>query len=181
MQFVVALLKKLPIFPIVLFFGGIGIGLLIGWVIAPVEYTDTTPDALRADLQVDYLRMAIDSFRLNQNQDLAIQRWQNLGSGAAPAYTEIQNNPKGTDPAVILAYGQLVESWADANGTPPATEGAATGSPLTRMIVIGVGIFLLGLVLVAAFIFYRRIFGTRGSGEVTAVMQAAEISRNAEK
>jgi hypothetical protein len=181
MQFVVALAKKLPIFPVVLFFGGIGIGLLIGWVIAPVEYTDTTPDALRADLQVDYLRMAIDSFRLNQNPDLAVQRWQNLGTDAATAYTEVQKNPNGMDPAVILAYGELVDRVATAGGTPAATEGAATGSPLTRMIVIGVGIFVLGLVLVAAFIFYRRIFGTRGSGEVTAVMQAAEISRNAEK
>jgi hypothetical protein len=43
MQFIVALLKKLPILPIVLFIVGLALGLLIGWVLAPVEFVDATP------------------------------------------------------------------------------------------------------------------------------------------
>ena len=71
MQFIVALIKKLPILPIGLFVGGLLLGLLIGWVIAPVEFVDATPAYLRADLQEDYLRMAIDSFRLNSDNTTA--------------------------------------------------------------------------------------------------------------
>ena len=82
MQFIVALLKKLPIFPIVLFIVGLALGLLIGWVLAPVEFVDATPAYLRADLQEDYLRMAIDSYRVNPDPNLAVQRWKNLGAGA---------------------------------------------------------------------------------------------------
>ena len=107
MDFIVALLKKLPIIPIALGIGGVILGLLIGWVIAPVQFVDATPSYLRADLQEDYLRMAIDSYRLNQSQDLAVQRWQNLGLGAQAAYTAIQANPGTQDPAVIKAYGDV--------------------------------------------------------------------------
>ena len=35
-------------------------GLIIGWGIWPVQWTDATPEVLRDDLQEDYLRMAIE-------------------------------------------------------------------------------------------------------------------------
>jgi hypothetical protein len=178
MQFIVALLKKLPIAPILMLVVGVIVGLLIGW--QTKEFADATPSYLRADLQVDYLRMAIDSYRVNQDPNLAVRRWQALGPGAQPAFTEIQKNPNGIDPDVINAYGELVTRVLSANGTQPIEE-KGSGSPLTRMIVIGGGILALIVILAAAFIFYQRIFGRRGSGEVTAVMQSVEISRNAEK
>jgi len=178
MQFIVALLKKLPIAPILALVIGVIVGLLIGW--QTKTFSDATPSYLRADLQVDYLRMAIDSYRINQDPNLAVRRWQDLGSGAQPAFTEIQKNPNGMDPAVVQAYGELVTSVLSANGGQP-TQTAGSGSPLTRILVIGGGSLALIVILGAAFVFYRRLFGTRGSGEVTAVMQAAEISRNAEK
>jgi hypothetical protein len=178
MQFIVALLKKLPIAPILTLVVGVVIGLLIGW--QTKEFADATPSYLRADLQVDYLRMTIDSYRINQDPNLAVRRWQALGPGAQPAFTEIQKNPNGIDPAVISAYGELVTRILSANGTQP-TEESGSGSPLTRMIVIGGGILALIVILAAAFIFYQRLFGRRGSGEVTAVMQSVEISRNTEK
>ena len=179
MQFIVALLKKLPIAPILMLAVGVIVGLLIGW--QTKEFADATPSYLRADLQVDYLRMAIDSYRLNQDINLAVRRWDNLGLGARQAYDEVQRNPDGADPAVILAYGELITQVKGGNGAPPAEEATGSGSPLTQMIVIGGGILALIVILAAAFIFYQRIFGRRGSGEVTAVMQSVEISRNAEK
>ena len=178
MQFVVALLKKLPIVPIFAVVIGVIVGLIIGW--QTKTFTDATPSYLRADLQVDYLRMAIDSYRLNQNPDLAIRRWQNLGSGAQAAFTEIQKNPEGMDPAVIKAYGEFVSRVLSAGGGE-ATDAQGSASPLTRMLVIGDGSLALVVILGAAIVFYRRLFGRRGSGEVTAVMQAAQISRDAEK
>lgn len=179
MQFVVALGKKLPIVPIALFIGGLVIGLLFGYVIAPVKFVDATPSYLRADLQEDYLRMAIDSYRLNQNQDLAVQRWQNLGVGAQQAFTNIQANPNPQDPAVILSYGELITKVLASGGGQPIDAGS--GSSTIQTITIAVGVVVLLGVLGYAGLYLYRLLGKRGSGEVTPTMQAVEISRNAEK
>ncbi|MBI5825296.1 MAG: hypothetical protein HZB18_14800 [Chloroflexi bacterium] len=180
MDFIVALLKKIPILPIVLFIAGLLLGLLFGYVIAPVEFVDATPSYLRTDLQEDYLRMAIDSFRLNADPNLAVQRWQNLGEGAQQAYANIQANPGNTDPNVVKVYGDVITKVLSAGGAQPS-ETTTGGLGLSSPIIIGVlGIVLLGVLGAGGFYAYR-LLGKRGSGEVTAVMQANEISRNAEK
>ena len=181
MQFIVALLKKLPIVPIALGIGGLVLGLLIGWVIAPVEFVDATPSYLRADLQEDYLRMAIDSYRLNQSQDLAVQRWQNLGLGAQAAFTAVQANPGSQDPAVIKAYGDVITGVLSAGGGQPTDAGGSAGSSTMRNAIIIFGSVLVVGVLGAAGFYHYRLLGNRGSGEVTPTMQAVEISKNAEK
>lgn len=179
MQFIVALLKKMPILPIVLFIVGLLIGLLAGW--QTKEFRDATPSYLRADLQEDYLRMAIDSFRLNQDPNLAVQRWQSLGSGAQEAYLNIQNDPGSQDPVVIKAYGDLITSILSSGGEQPPPDASGSMSPLIRTAVIGIGVIVLLGVVAAVVMYLFRFLGKRGSGEVTAVMQAAEISRKAEK
>lgn len=179
MQFVVALLKKLPILPIVMLLVGLGLGLLIGWVIAPVEFVDATPAYLRADLQEDYLRMAIDSFRLAPNPDLALQRWQNLGVGAQQAYLNIQTNPASQDPAVVKNFGDLIASILATTGGQPTEEVSAQPS-LLNTALIGIGIILVLGVLATGALYFFRLF-RRGSGEVTTMMQAQEISRSAAK
>jgi hypothetical protein len=180
MQFVVAILKKLPWGTIGAFAIGLILGLLWAYVISPPQFVDATPSYLRQDLQVDYMRMAIDSYRVNQNPNLAVDRWKNLGAGAQTAYAAVQTDPQTADPAVIRAYGELVTKVLSANGEQPVAEPASANS-LTRTIVIGVGVVLLLGVLVAGGLYAYRLLGNRGSGEVTAVMQASEISRNAEK
>ena len=77
---------------------GIIIGIPIGW--KTVTVIDTTPAVMRSDLQEDYLRMAIDSFSVNPDPNLAVQRWESLGPAAAPALSAIQQNPGKTNPAV---------------------------------------------------------------------------------
>jgi len=63
---------------------GIAIGLIYGWVISPVEYTNTTPDTLRADYRSDYVLMVAEVFHADQNIDLAARRLGILG-GDPPA------------------------------------------------------------------------------------------------
>lgn len=182
MDFIVALLKKLPILPIALFIAGLLLGLLFGYVIAPVKFVDATPAHLREDLQEDYLRMAIDSFRLNSDPNLAVQRWQNLGTAAQQAYAKVQANPGAADPNVVKAYGDVVTAVLQAGGGQTTTEPTTGGTSSTiRTAVIGIGIILLLGVVAAGGMYLFRLLGKRGSGEVTAVMQAAEISRQAEK
>ena len=177
MQFIVALIKKMPIVPIALGIGGLMLGLLIGWVIAPVNFVDATPSYLRADLQEDYLRMAIDSFRLNQSPDLAVQRWQNLGLGAPAAFNAVQANPGNQDPAVINAYYEVITEVL----APQETTGEPSAPSTTKnTIIIFATVLVLGVAIAAVFYLYRFL-SKRGSGEVTPTMQSVEISRNAEK
>lgn len=179
MDFIVALLKKLPLVPILAVIVGLVIGLFIGW--GTKEFTDATPSYLREDLRTDYLRMAIDSYRLNQNPNLAVERWKGLGNaGAQSAYAAIQADPQGMDPAVIKAYGDVVTAVLTAEGNLPTTPTTTSSSPLNWAIIIGGSVLALTVFIIAGLYLYR-LLGNRGSGEVTAVMQAAEISRNAEK
>lgn len=180
MQFIAALVKKLPLIPIALFVGGLLLGLLIGWVIAPVEFVDATPAHLREDLQEDYLRMAIDSFRVNANPNLATDRWKNLGVNAQAIYSKIQTDPQGADPNIIRMYGEVVAAVLTAEGWQPSPPSSG-GSGIMQTAVLSIGIIvLLGMVAVGG-MYLLRLFGKRGSGEVTPVMQAAEYSRSVER
>ena len=179
MQFIVALLKKLPIAPIVAVIAGLIIGLFIGW--GTKDFKDATPDYLRADLQVDYLRMAIDSYRVNQNSDLAVQRWQGLGIGAQTAFASIQANPGNIDPVAIKTYGDRITTVLSAeSGQPTDSVPGGSSSTFKTAVVIFGSVLVLG-VLAAAGFYLLRLLRKRGSGEVTPTMQSVEISRNAEK
>jgi hypothetical protein len=53
---------------------GVILGLVYGWWIEPVEYTDVTPNILRADYQADYVLMVAEAFQTEQNADAAARR-----------------------------------------------------------------------------------------------------------
>jgi hypothetical protein len=178
MQFVVAFLKKLPIVPIALFVVGVVLGLFIGW--GTKEFKDATPFYLRPDLREDYMRMAIDSFSINKSPALAADRWLGLGDPAQEAYAAVQGNPGYLPSSVVQEFGQAVTDEINARGGVPVSEPSGLNSTL-RTALIGVGILLVLGVVAAGGMYLFRLFGKRGSGEVTAVMQSVEISRSAAK
>lgn len=178
MQFVVAFLKKLPWVSIALFVVGLALGLFWGYIVDPVDFVDATPSYLRADLQEDYLRMAIDSYRVNPDPNLAVDRWKGLGPAAQQAFSNIQANPKSADPVVVQSYGELITNVL--SGEPQQTDGGS-GSSTIGTLILGFGLVALAILAAVGFIYYRRLFSNRGSGEVTPTMQAVEISRKAEK
>ncbi len=177
MDFIVAFLKKLPWISIGLLVGGLVLGLTWGYVIDPVDFVDADPSYLRAELQEDYMRMAIDSYRLNQDPNLAVQRWKALGVGAQQAFGAIQANPKNTDPAVIQSYGELITNVLSGEPAPVENPGLSTVQTAT----LGIGVIVLLGVLAYGGLYLYRLLGNRGSGEVTPTMQAVEMSRKAEK
>jgi hypothetical protein len=73
---------------------GLIIGLpVLGWGLFPVVWVDASPQQLRSDLKLDYLRMAIDSYSKNQNAQLAKQRFSELGSEGATLLDQIKMDP----------------------------------------------------------------------------------------
>jgi hypothetical protein len=176
MQFVVAFAKKLPWVSIGLFFGGLLLGLLFGYVIAPLQFIDATPDVLRADLQEDYLRMTLDSYRLTGDPNQAVQRWQALGANAPVLLEKIKNDPRGLPQNTIQSYAELIIKVL--GSTTPAP--VSTNSTSSTILWVSIGLILL-VGGVAAFIYLRQLLANRGSGVTTVTMQAAELSKSAEK
>lgn len=180
-------LKKPVVVAILAVLGGLVLGLIWAWGIQPAVVTNTTPQVMRADLQEDYMRMMIDSFRVNRDPNLASQRWDNLGPAAAPMYALVQSSPNGIDPAVIIAFGQVIQAVKGpkvfvppGSTTTPTTP--STGAPsIGTLILYGAIAVILLVAVVAAFIFLRRLLGNRSSGEVTPTMQMVEINKEAAK
>ncbi len=156
---------------------GLIIGIPLGW--ATVKVVNTTPAVLRPDLQQDYLRMAIESFQVNQNPDLAVRRWDDLGAAAAPLFVEVQQNPQGIDPAAITAYGQIIQTVKGANPSIPPVEAPAGISGGTVVLIAVLLLLLVGGA--AGVMFLRRLLRNPVSAEVSPGMQATEINREAAK
>lgn len=93
------------------FVAGLIVGLpILGWLIWPVQWTDAAPQHLRSDLQVDYLRMMIDSFNRTEDEGMTIKRWQDLGSAGQSALKELAQNPGKTNPDEIEQMALLVQA-----------------------------------------------------------------------
>ena len=58
---------------------GLMLGLLYGWVIRPVEYVDTAPEALRSDYKTDYVLMVAEAYLFDQDLTTARIRLAALG------------------------------------------------------------------------------------------------------
>ncbi len=61
-------------------FIGMLLGLLFGWVIRPVEYVDTAPEALREDFRSDYVLMVAEAYIVDRDLELARYKLASLGS-----------------------------------------------------------------------------------------------------
>lgn len=160
---------------------GLIIGLVMGWVIWPVQWTNATPEVLRADLQADYLRMAIDSFRVNGNQALAVQRWDNLGSAAPPAFNAVMQDPQGVDPVSITNFQQVITAARGQMETVASPQTEEQGLSTSAIVISVAGILILAVVVFGAFYLLRNVFRLKPRGEATAAMHAADVSRQAER
>lgn len=58
---------------------GIGLGVLIGWNVAPVRYTETGPHTLRQDYKTDYVLMVAELYQADGDIAMAMARLAYLG------------------------------------------------------------------------------------------------------
>jgi hypothetical protein len=155
---------------------GLLLGLIIGWGLWPVQWTDATPEVLRADLQDDYMRMAIDSYNRTGDVNTAVRRWDDLGTAAGPALLRVQQNPGNVDPAAVQQYTNAIQA---AKGPIQATPEEQAPSSMSNIVIYASILVVLALFALGAFYLFRLL--RKNTGPVTAVMQGAEISRQVEK
>ena len=67
---------------------GVGLGVLYGRVINPVEYVDTTTESLRMDYKTDYVLMVAEVYHTDQDLRWAMNRLALLGCATPQACTE---------------------------------------------------------------------------------------------
>jgi hypothetical protein len=159
---------------------GLLLGLIIGWGLWPVQWTDATPEVLRADLQQDYLRMTIDSYNRTGDPNKALERWNNLGPDREAVYGQVVADPGYLNPADVQSFGQMVQgvTGAPVAVPPPGTTTEDPGTMSQAVIYASVAILII-LLGVGGLFAYRLL--RKGSGAITPVMQAQEVSRHAER
>lgn len=59
---------------------GAGLGLYLGWVAWPTEYTDADPSILQEDYRRDYVLMVAAAYEMDGNLAAAAQRINDLGA-----------------------------------------------------------------------------------------------------
>lgn len=174
-------LKKPVIAAILAGVGGILLGLIWGWVIQPVEWKDAPPSLLNVGYQEQYLRMAIDSFGVNGDTQLAIQRYQELGSAGSALLKTIQTNPGKQNPVTIMNFSNLVQP-VSAIGTPTPSGTPATPGTSSRLVSYGIIVFAILAVGGVGFALYKFLGPrlSRRGGETTPAQQADRLSKQTE-
>ncbi len=59
---------------------GIGLAMLIGWVLLPLDRQEITPASMRADYQAEYLRLVAVAYQAEGDLATAEQRLRTLGA-----------------------------------------------------------------------------------------------------
>lgn len=150
---------------------GIGLGLFYAWQISPVEWTDTDPSSMRQDLQVDYLRMVVESYFINNDESLADYRYQLLGDSRQQVLSSLAADENAvssealqqftalvSDDDGVVTDGGEVEDGGEAQPAPEATEQAAESGPqpIAQIGMVCGLTFLLLVFLLAAIRLKRR-------------------------
>ncbi len=105
---------------------GIGLGLFYGWVIDPVDYTDTTPDSLRQDYRADYVLMVAEAYQLERDLALAVGRLAFLGErdaltiiGEVIDFAREVGYSQSDQAKLVLLYEGIATLSVDPQGVTP--------------------------------------------------------------
>ncbi|MFN2146213.1 MAG: hypothetical protein ACK2T7_12740 [Anaerolineales bacterium] len=175
---------------------GLVIGLVLAWGVWPVKYTDAAPEHLHENFQLDYMRMVVDSYTLRQDNALAKQRIDALGTDGPATLQKLIANPG--DDLSRLALDLFLQQYnpdeaatpadsgtaAPADDTAAPAEGDDTGgnsllsSSRTKTILLTL-CGVTGLIAVGAAAYYFLKVRKPSAGGQTAASRANEISKQA--
>jgi hypothetical protein len=186
-------LKKPVVLGIAALVLGLIIGLFFAWVVWPVQYYDAAVSDLRRDLQVEWMRMAIDSYAQNADALLAQQRYQAVGEAAPEVLAEVQQNPGSVRPETIppfaAAVGAPVAQITPLPGTPApqGTQPLPGAGPVEEedggfnwLLIVLLCLILLVAAGAVAYFFLRGQGGVRTTRTASPAMQAQQARQQAE-
>ncbi len=154
---------------------GIILGLVWAYLISPVNFIDGNIEQLRDDLKVEYLRMAIDSYALNQDASLAESRYNQLGENASTYLSDIEFNPADQLISDIDSFRDVAEMISPMDSLVdfiPVEEESSDNNLLKWALLVTV---VLAGALVARYFLAKRAKGG-GITPKTASSMAQEIT-----
>ncbi len=143
------------------FLAGLFIGLVVlGWWLWPVQWSDAAPKHLRADLQEDYLRMAMDSYARTPDDELVKRVVDGLDKATAPAlFDKVVKDYQGKlDPKSIEVYRTALGIGAV---TKPANTPAPSGKSTPPNLTVVLGLMCLLTLVIGAILVYMFFFRGR--------------------
>ena len=165
-------IKERPLLvTVVAFVAGLLIGwFLIGYVIAPVNWTDANPALLRSDFQADYIKMTADLYSYTLDQAVAKERlreWPDVelvicemanNSTDGLEKQSLLNLSKAIDPnaSCELDAGETAETETEATETTETTEEQKSSLLGQIALLCVVGLLALALVGGAFYLISRR-------------------------
>jgi hypothetical protein len=177
---IVEYLKKPAVAALVGAILGLIVGLTWAWVFQPVQYTDVPPEQWGNYYREQYMRMAIDSYSVNNDKEQAQLRYQAVGSLASSELANIQANPGNQDMAKILAFEAVVQpGGVEVTPTPgdqPAPEARSKMAP----IVIGGSVIAVVIILFVLARYILPLFRRTRMSTPTAAMRARNITQETE-
>jgi hypothetical protein len=160
-------IRKLWVVTLAGLVSGILLGVLYAWIINPVKSLDAPINQLRPDLHEAYLRMAIDSYSVNQNILQAKARFDAVGDHRSAILAKIEANPGTQSVQSILAYAKGVQNPASGSGGTPEPVGEVTGAFRGTPGVVLALLSLGALILASVLIYYRN----RAPGKASSTTQ----------
>jgi hypothetical protein len=149
---------------------GLILGLLVAWVLWPVQVIDTEVKTMRADLQSEYLAMTLQSFEKTGDAQEAQRRWEQLGPNKSQLLASFEANPPlSVSKEKVTQFAAMVNAEAPVLGTPeagsptaaaektPAKSGGITSGPWTLIL----GIMCLLTVVIGGLLAYLLVFRNR--------------------
>ena len=103
---------------------GLAAGLYYGWMINPVTYVNTTPEALRADYKADYVLMVAEVYHDERDASLAARRLDALGNTSPlrsvqqAIITARELNDSGGDVELLAQLAEAIRLWSPAGAQP---------------------------------------------------------------
>lgn len=174
---------------ILAFLIGTIIGLVVlGWGLWPVTWTGADPAALAPGAQQDYLRAAIDSYKLNQDIALADFRFNQLGEHGSAVLAAIYASPAPQSEQDIEAFATAVKATEALLGAPPPAQVPVSSVPaqlpfagLNIIKSLGLQICLVGLVILLVILLIILIISRSRKRRKTAPVPPPVVVQTPEK
>ena len=102
---------------------GIGLGLLYGWVINPVQYVNTSADSLRIDYKTDVVLMVAETYQADGDLAQAVRQLAFLGDQAPAQIVQQavtyagQSHYAETDLDRLVHLQQALQTWTPQPGS----------------------------------------------------------------
>ena len=160
---------------------GLIVGLIWAYFIQPIKWTNVPPSWMGSTYQEQYLRMAIDSFKVNPDSALALQRFDALGPAGTALLTSIQSNPGSQDQTAISGFASAVQAGgASATPAPGGGQAPGKGGSFTSFALIAVAVILFALVGYGIFRYLLPLFRNKSNASPAAATRARNITSQTE-